>query len=476
MGKFRSGLEIHFQLNTKHKLFCNCSTACDEKEPAKTITRKQHPVASEMGELDKTAHYEFLRNRTFNYQLFRNETCLVEMDEEPPHPLNMEALETALQIAMLLKCDIPSEIEVMRKSVIDGSNPSSFQRTMIVGYNGSLDYKGRKIDITQVTLEEDAAAIVKEEDGNVTFRLNRLGVPLVEIDTGVMENLSPEDVQEIALTIGMTAKSTGKLRRGIGTIRQDVNISTKGERVELKGVQDLGMMAKVIEAEVGRQISLPKVEKETRAVDEEGNSRFIRPLPGAARMYPETDIPPVSVTKELLSTIRKNLPEPWTKKLQRFRKDHGLSDILANGILRSDYMDLFEDIVKSKKIDATLVANTFVSTLKDLRKREKVAVENLTDAHFREVFDLVSKGKMVKESVPEVLKALSSKPAWTAQHALESLGIKMVSEEELEKLVKDALSQPGIAADKAIGIVMSKVRGRVEAKKVVDLVKKMMKR
>lgn len=470
--KFKAGLEIHFQLNTKNKLFCNCSTAAKEKNPVKTITRKQHPVASELGEIDRVAQYEFLRDRTFHYQLFRNETCLVELDEEPPHPLSREALEVALQIALFLNCEIPSEVQVMRKSVIDGSNPSSFQRTMIVGYNGSLDYKKRKIPITQVTLEEDAAAIVKEEKGHVTFRLNRLGIPLVEIDTGILEGFTPEEIQDIALTIGLIAKSTGKAKRGIGAIRQDVNVSTKGERVELKGVQELGMLAKVIGIETERQMKLPKVEKETRAVGQDGTSRFIRPLPGAARMYPETDIPPISIGDDWIRKIKKNLPEPWTKKLERFKKSYKLSNVLASSIVKSDYLDLFEEIMKTKKVDAPLVANTFVSTLKDLQKREKVPIENLSDSHFTELFDFVEKKKIVKEAIPEILKFLSQNPDKKVQQAIDSLGIRMLSEKELEKIVKEIISQPGLTFGKAVGIVMSKVRGKADAKTVMAVVKK----
>jgi glutamyl-tRNA(Gln) amidotransferase subunit E len=140
----KAGLEIHLQLNTKHKLFCNCSTEMKEKEPIAIIKRKLHPVASELGEIDSAAQFEYLRNRTFYYQVFKNETCLVELDEEPPHPVNQEALKIGLQIALLFNCDIPNEIHVMRKTVIDGSNTSGFQRTMIIGKDGSFDYLGKK--------------------------------------------------------------------------------------------------------------------------------------------------------------------------------------------------------------------------------------------------------------------------------------------------------------------------------------------
>jgi Glu-tRNA(Gln) amidotransferase subunit E-like FAD-binding protein len=471
----RVGLEIHVQLNTKHKLFCNCSTEMKEKEPIAIIKRKQHPVQSELGEIDVAAQYEYLRNRNFYYQVFKNEVCLIDLDEEPPLPLNQEALETALQIALLFNCSIPEEIHVMRKTVIDGSTPMGFQRTMIVGENGFLKYKGKRIEIKHVCLEEDAAALVKEENGNVTYRLNRLGVPLVEISTGILEGFSPEEIQEIAYFIGLTCKSTGKVKRGIGTIRQDLNISIKkGKRVEIKGVQDLGLLAKVIEIEVKRQLSLPKVEEETRGALPDGTTKFLRPLPGAARLYPETDIPPIQISKDLVDKIKKNLPEPWTKKLTRFKTKLKLSEDLAKQIIRSDYLEMFEKIVEKKKVDASIVAHTFVSTLKDLEKREKVKVENLSEKHFLEIFDALAKKQLIKEAIPEVLSYLAKNPEKNVSFAIRELELKPISIRELKEIAKSIVT-PDMSFEKALGLVMSKVRGRIEAKEVMKVVKKLLK-
>src|SRR3989338_2468971 len=165
-----------------------------EKVPLMTISRRQHPVASEMGLVDVAAQFEYLRDRNFHYQVFNNETCLVELDEEPPHNLNPEALHTALQISLLLNCDIVDEIHVMRKTVIDGSNTAGFQRTMLVGHSGLLDTPYGKIPITGVYLEEEAAGIVSEKDGTKVYRLDRLGIPLTEISTGIME-IEPKEVK-----------------------------------------------------------------------------------------------------------------------------------------------------------------------------------------------------------------------------------------------------------------------------------------
>lgn len=470
----KCGLEIHQQLNTSNKLFCDCSTKMTEKKPMTEIKRKLHPVASELGEVDVAAQYEFLRDRKFNYQVFQGEDCLVECDEEPIHSVNQEALDIVLQVALLLNCTIPEEIHIMRKTVIDGSNTSAFQRTMVIGLNGFIEYKGKRIEISHVSLEEDAAGLVKEEDGCVTYRLNRLGIPLVEIGTGLLISYSPEEIQDVAHTIGMICRSTGKVKRGIGTIRQDVNVSIKGgERVEIKGIQELGLLSKVVEKEIQRQLSLSKVEKETRAALPDGTTKFTRPLPGAARMYPETDIPPIKIEKSFIQKIKKILPEPWTKKLTRFKEEFKLSDELANQILRSDYLDLFESFIKKFKVSPSIIANVFVSTLKDLKKRENVPVENLVDEDFEELFELLGTGKLVKESIPNILSYKAKNPEIAMSEIIKKIGLEVMTKEELTEIVKDIIGKnKGQPLNKIIGIVMSQVRGKMRSEEVVETVKR----
>lgn len=608
------GLEIHQQLDTKSKLFCSCSTAMQEKEPVSIIIRKQHPVASELGEIDIAAQHEYLRDRTFFYQVFKNETCLVELDEEPPHDLNMEALNVALQVALLLHCQIPDEIEVMRKTVIDGSNTTSFQRTMVVGLNGYTVYKGKRIEIKFVGLEEDAAAIFSEENGKVTYRLNRLGVPLVEISTGIISGFTPKEIEDIAYNIGMICRSTNKTKKGIGSIRQDVNVSIRiGERTEIKGVQELGLLSKVIENEVRRQLSLINirnslrkkgvrkinfkpvnvsellkdsncrilravvesggavfalrmpnfsgllkrelfpgktfgreladfvkvfgvegiihsdedlskyrveedfkkivtflkaketdaiilvgdmktggkaveelvkkinrllvgVERETRGVDESGSTRFTRPLPGAARLYPETDIKPVIIEAGVLEKIRKELPEPWMKKYERFKSKFRLSEELAKQMLRSKYLELFEKIMAEGKIEASVVANTFVSTLKDLEKREKIDTSRLCERHFLELFDALRKKIIMKEAIQEILMYLANYPGESVANVIKELNLTPMSIADLKKIIDEVLSQPGLTYEKAVGIVMSRVRGKIDPDVVLETVKKLMKK
>jgi len=446
-----------------------------DKLPITTVIRKFHPVASEMGLVDVAAQFEYLRDRNFHYQVFNNETCLVELDEEPPHNLNPEALEIALQIVLLLNCEIPNEIFVMRKTVIDGSNTSGFQRTAIIGVNGHISYKGKMILITQVTLEEDAAAIVSEENGKVVYRLNRLGVPLVEIDTGILEGFSPLELQDIAYQIGILARSTNKTKHGIGSIRQDVNVSIRnGPRTEVKGVQELGLLSKVVEFEVQRQLK-EKAKEETRAANLDGTTRFLRPLPGANRMYPETDIPPVILTKEYIDNLKKNLPEPWTNKLDRFKTKLKLPDGLAREILGSEYLGLFEKIVSSKKVEPTIVANTFTSVIKDLERREKVELSRISEHRLVEIFDCLQDKKITKEAIPEIIKYLAAYPQNGVADALKELDLAPLTANDVREVAKEIVSQPNITFDKAYGIVMSKVRGKIDAQEAMKIVKSMMK-
>jgi len=608
----KAGLEIHQQLDTQHKLFCKSATVMIEREPVELVKRKLHPVASELGEIDIASAYEEMRNRNFVYQYFKKENCLVELDEEPPHEINLEALNIAMQIALMLNCEIPNEIHVMRKTVTDGSNTSGFQRTMLIGMNGHLKYKGKQVPITYINLEEDAAPSVSEEGGTVTYRLNRLGVPLVEIGTGILEGFTAKEIEDIAFQIGMVCRSTGKVKRGLGTIRQDVNISIRqGERVELKGVQELNLLSKIIDGEIERQMSLVEirnylrkkglrkipahienlneelrnskskilrslvdskkiifgfkipesagvlkrqisggktlgreladyvgafgvkgiihsdedlvkynavedfvrikeklgakdhdaviligdsadgkvaqllvkklnqilesVEREVRGVQEDGTTRFLRPLPGAARLYPETDVIPLQVSDEMIQKIRENLPESWMKKYDRFKSKYKLSEDLARQILRSEYLETFEKIMDKVRIDAAIVANTFTNTLVDLQKREKTDIKRIPNHIYPELFEAVGSKKIMKEAIPEILKYLSEKPGENVTEAIKELNMYVISATELNKIIDEIMEQPNLNHDKLVGIVMSKVRGRADPQQVLAAVKKKMK-
>ncbi len=260
--KFRCGLEIHQQLNTKEKLFCSCLNSVENIQPYSKLERFLRPVTSELGEKDPTALFEFLKKNKFIYNLYHNSTCLVELDAEPPHRLNEEALRIVLEAALLMNCHIPDEIQFMRKMVLDGSNTAGFQRTSIVGMDGYIETSEGKVRIKDIELEEEAAALNQRQNKSVIYDLDRLGIPLIEVGTET-DIKSIEHAKEVALKIGMLLRSTGKVKRGLGTIRQDVNISIDGgSRVEIKGFQDVKNIDSLIKLEITRQRSLIQIKKE----------------------------------------------------------------------------------------------------------------------------------------------------------------------------------------------------------------------
>ncbi|MCH8022745.1 MAG: hypothetical protein IH932_03270 [Thaumarchaeota archaeon] len=240
------GLEIHQQLKTKEKLFCECKIR-EKVRPTFSFTRRLRPVQSELGEVDPAALHEFKRMKSIIYHSGDEGSCLVEGDEEPPHRLNTEAVESALLVGLVLRSVIVDEIHIMRKMVIDGSNPAGFQRTVIIGLEGVLSVGEREIRVQTVCLEEDAARLLRDKDNTREFDLNRLGVPLVEVALEPIK-CTGKEVEEIALGLGRLLRSTKRVARGLGTIRQDVNISVQdGRIVEVKGIQKLGLISKVIE-------------------------------------------------------------------------------------------------------------------------------------------------------------------------------------------------------------------------------------
>jgi len=257
----KMGLEIHQQLNTSQKLFCPCPCELQDKKPEYKLMRTLRPTQSELGMIDRAAYEESRRKLQFTYEAYKHDTCLVESDEEPPHPLNSEALEIALILSSLLNMAVVDEFHTMRKQVIDGSNTGGFQRTGLVATDGYMDTEYGRVKIENLCLEEDAARRIGQKKGHVVFRLDRLGIPLVEITTDPSMK-HPEQVRDVAYQIGQVLRST-KVKRGLGTIRQDLNISIKeGARVEIKGVQDLDLMPTMVENEVTRQIKLIEIRDE----------------------------------------------------------------------------------------------------------------------------------------------------------------------------------------------------------------------
>jgi len=257
----KMGLEIHQQLNTQKKLFCTCECQLTDKKPKYGVLRNLRPTQSELGKIDRAAFEESRRKLTFLYDAYPHHTCLVESDDEPPHPLNQEALEIGLIIASLLNMNVVDEFHTMRKQVIDGSNTGGFQRTGLVATDGLMDTEYGKVVIENLCLEEDAARRMGQKKGKMEFRLDRLGIPLLEITTDPSIK-HPEQVRELAYQIGQVLRST-RVKRGLGTIRQDLNISIReGARVEIKGVQNLDLMPEMVENEVKRQINLLEIRQE----------------------------------------------------------------------------------------------------------------------------------------------------------------------------------------------------------------------
>ena len=616
----KAGLEVHQQLDTATKLFCSCKPQLFKGEPEVTFLRRLRPTQSELGQIDPAALFEFQKGVKILYEATRETACLVEMDEEPPHDLDREAVEITLMVALMMEARPVDEIHVMRKTVIDGSNTTGFQRTCVVALDGEIDIKGKRVPIQHVSLEEDAARKMGEEGSIIRYRIDRLGIPLIEVTTAPVI-YSPEEAEETALAIGRILRATRKVRRGLGTIRQDLNVSIPdGALIEIKGVQQLELVSGVIKNEVKRQLSLlgirdelkergvkeedikegfvditsvfkktkckviqraidqnnrvlavklPKfagllkrelaagmrlgaemadiahfwgkaggifhtdelpaygimvdevdqlerlvkrepldavvfvadtlenatdalkavmqrareavrgVPEETRAANPDGTTRYMRPRPGAARMYPETDVPPIQLTEDYLEKLRSRLPELPEQKMRRLMKEYGLNRKLARQILNSEYTDLFEAVAKEARVSPTVMAVALTETLKALR-REGIEIEKVSDEQFRELFDVIGSGKTTKEAIPEIITWLSKHEGATAKEAIESLGLAMISQKELERMIADLIEQNkslreerGKSAFGALmGIIMKKVRGRVKAELVSEILKK----
>jgi len=603
-----AGLEIHQQLDTATKLFCACPTERREpEESTRTFVRYLHPTKSELGELDEAAVEESRVDREFEYLAY-DTTCLVEEDDEPPHRIDDEALDVAMQIATLLDMTAVDQAHVMRKIVVDGSNTSGFQRTTLVGQDGEIETSDGPVGVEDLLLEEESAGRVGETDEGVRYSLDRLGIPLVEIGTKP-DIRSPEQAREAAERIGMLLRSTGSVKRGLGTIRQDVNVSiAEGARVEIKGVQALDQIDEIVHREVGRQVELldvadeldardaavgdpqdvtevfaetdsgviqsavtsggrvtavplygfdglvgreiqpdrrlgtelsdhakrhgaggifhtdelpaygvtaaevdalrdavdagpddavaivaddPKtadlaidavadraetaiegVPEETRDATQEGTTRYLRPLPGAARMYPETDVPPVELDPSDVEA-----PELLTEKVERYQADYGLDAGLAEQVAYGRRMPLFEDIVEAG-VDATFAAGVLEGTLTELRRND-VPIEHLTDDHLRAVLRLVEDGDLAKEGVDQVLTTLAEHPDLSAEEAVEEAGLSGVDEAEVRDAVvevvernADQVESEGMGAFSALmGECMGALRGKADGEIVSDVLR-----
>jgi len=462
----KSGLEIHQQLDT-HKLFCECPSLLRNDEPQYEINRTLNPVIGETGEIDIAAEHEAKQNKNFTYQVY-DTNCLVELDEEPPHPINQEALKIALQIALLLNCKIFPVAQVMRKTVIDGSNTSGFQRTALIAHDGYITISnGKKISIDYLMLEEDSARKTGSE--NKTYKLDRLGIPLVEIATGPhME--TPEDIKETALKIGEILRAC-KVKRGIGTIRQDVNISINGsKRVEIKGFQDTKMMIKTIDNEILRQqecIKNKTCKNEVRNALPNGKTEFLRPMPGAARMYPETDVPLLKISRELIEEAKKELPK-LTSEHKSYLDEYGLNPELIKLILKQNKVEEFK-ILTQISSNYELIAKSLTLFQKEIAKKENKTLEEINKILNIDILEIVLE-QLDKKISPNDIKNVLQKivQGKSPEEAMQKSNIDLKS--EIQKILKE---KPELSTGAYMGLIMNKFKGQVSGKEISDILKEL---
>ncbi len=609
---FKCGLEFHQELETG-KLFCPCSSALTEGAETRAVVRKLRAVAGELGQVDPAAQYEMFRDREFHYHLYEGEACLVELDEEPPHQINPRAFHVGLVVARMFGLKVPDELFVMRKSVVDGSNTSGFQRTCQIGIQteGSvLETTKVPVRIESLFIEEEAAKIDNKRSKGRTrhFSLSRLSIPLVELGT-CPDIVDPEHAREVAETIGLMLRATGAMKRGIGTIRQDVNISIfGGARIEVKGWQDLRSLSKLVENETTRQESLLKlmdelkaagldkipgdvldvtetfanvktkflaklikdggrvvatrlpgfdgrlkkevctgrtlgreladyavavgvggiihsdedlkkyglvkefstlrsslsasesdlvliaagpdvvarkavdavveraryllvgIPEETRAPNyDDATTSYARPLPGAKRMYPETDLPPLAVTELMLQEAEDDLPETPVQRKKRYL-GIGLSDDLAGQLIRSRHMFLFDKAVERFDINPTVAASILTTIVVEVRRKDGVDTDEIDEDGFMELFDMLAEGKLAKEAIPRALVCLAKG---------EPIEVENVSGGELDTIVDRIFTEKaGIIEAKGerafaplMGLAMKEVRGKVDGKLVAQAIR-----
>ncbi len=462
---FKAGIEIHQQLES-HKLFCSCPSLVNDPNPTTNIIkRKLRAVEGETKEIDKAAKYERKKDKWVIYEAKKTSSCLVELDEDPPHNINEDALETALQVALLLKAKIVDKIQFMRKTIIDGSVTSGFQRTGLIATNGEIETSKGKVRIPTIMLEEEAAKKIKETPTEIVYSLDRLGVPLIEITTDASLK-DPEHVKETASILGMILRSTERVKRGIGTIRQDVNINIRTHpRVEIKGFQDLRSMPKVIEKEVKRQIKdKRKTTPHVRKANPDFSTTFLRPMSTSARLYPETDIRTIEITPAMLKKIK--IPELLTERAIKLEKGFKLSSQLANELVPKQ--KFFKFLVKKlPKTDPRFIAKVLVEYPKEIKSRYNLKV---LDKHVEEILSYFDSKKITRDAVFEALLEISK------NKKIDINKYKVVSKEKLEKEIKEIVNKyKHLRFNAIMGEVMKRFRGKINGREAASLINKYMK-
>ncbi len=471
---FKSGLEIHQQLDTK-KLFCNCPSILRQDEPDFIIQRKLHAVAGESGEIDVAAKHEAEKEKNFVYEGY-NTTCLVELDEMPPYEINQDALKIALQIAVFLNATILSITQIMRKTVIDGSNTSGFQRSVLIARDGWIITKTGRVGIQSICLEEDAARIIERKKDSAIYRLDRLGIPLVEIATDP-DMKDAEQVKEVALYLGQILRSC-KVKRGIGTIRQDLNLSIKnGDRVEIKGFQDPAMMIKTINSEIERQQLIiqsgKRVFGEVRNALADGTTEFLRPMPGAARMYPETDLPLLKISRDLINEVKKELPQ-LREDLEKDLEKIGLNEEMIKLLFKQNKIDEFKELMNILN-EPILVAKILLIFPKEIAAHKKKTGEEVQKILNKEILNFIAEsvhnGKLSKEHIKQVMTRIVTGEDFNK--AIEFKKHEGNVEEGVMNLIK---SKPGLSENAYMGLVMKEMKGKISGGEAMEIIRKMMEK
>ncbi len=618
------GLEIHFQVSGR-KLFCECQGE-EGNEELGTFVRRLTVVSGERSEKDVAALQESMKGKVFEYIRTEN-SCLVEMDEEPPHPPGKETLETAIIVSLILGCKIVDNVHFMRKIVIDGSNTSGFQRTGIIGLHGSFRTDSKNIGITSVTLEEEACKKVREDGSKVVYSLDRLGIPLIEIATDP-DIRSPKEAREVAQSIGLAVRQSGMIRREASSIRQDLNVSIRGgNRVEIKGVQSLSQIEKVLAKEIERQESLVEIagilknravsadlrledltssdffkkseiftngvksgkkiygfslpglsgilnngkfrlgreiaerlravgiggfihsdelpnygieerEKleisrklgvknedafglvvleaarieecieivqrrileslngvpaETRGATETG-TKFLRPLPGSSRMYPETDIPLIPLDSNYLKDVEKKIP-PTVEQRVEYLESLGIPRQEAFNSLWKEYDEILESVVRdygNPKVCAKFLSVVYSTESPDIDGARNLLAryamgnipsESLESLYRDGEFDLSKNRKIILVKDRRVGSALWIQDENGRREIGMDFKIKGESNVELVRVVekvvsdnKELIKERGEDSFKLLmGTVMKQVRGRFEGREISELLSQKIK-
>lgn len=617
--ELKVGLEIHQQLASSTKLFCSCNGFNDNGNEV-YFKRILRPTQSELGKTDPAALFESKKSKQMNYIADTNTSCLVEADEEPPHEISQEALDIALTISYLLGSEPVDEIHVMRKLVIDGSNTTGFQRTVIIATGGELHVQDLTIPVLSISLEEDASRIINKNKEESTYSLDRLSIPLIEITLAPMK-FKKKETEKIALTLGRLMRTTGKVARGIGTIRQDVNISIDGKNViEVKGVQQLDILTDIIEFENQRQSNLIKIKEEliergikednfnvksteitnifnntnsklikkvlenngkiiaikaskfrgligkedykgtrlgldisslvkffgfggifhsdelpnygitedeckrvtdklenekddgfiiligntenmdvavksiqnrllqciigipaeTRMPTEDGMTNFMRPRPGSARMYPETDIIPVKIHEEKRIAIKKSLPRSYEEQIDNYKHNIGLNDKLSVQIFDSRYKTLFEKLIKKVNIPANYIAAQLTETMINL-SRNKINITKITDIELEKIFKEIESGIIAKESFETIIEDMCRNDK-KIDEIINEMKENKLTDENIEKIIleiidmkKEIIKEKGNDSFSILmGEAMKQLRGKVDGKIVSDKIQKLL--